>query len=73
MEVSNKLGQYELLPLCAARSRQYIRHRLVNRGPVSVSHALQVGVKPNISWQLKALILRSEWSHALIRPHSRGA
>lgn len=73
MEVFNKLGQYELLPLYAAWGRQYIRHHLVNRGPVSVSHALQVGIKPNISWQLKALILRSKWSHVLIRPHSRGA
>lgn len=70
MELVDKLGQYELVSLCAAWNRQHIRHRLVNRSLLLVLHALQVAVKPSVTRQLEALVLRSKWSHVLIRPHS---
>lgn len=69
MELVDKLGQYELVSLCAAWNRQHIRHRLVNRRLLLVLHALQVAVKPSVTRQLEALVLRSKWSHVLIRPH----
>lgn len=48
MELINKLGQYELLSLCAAWGCQYIRYRPVNRSLLLVRHALQVAIKPDV-------------------------
>lgn len=73
LELVNKLGQYELVPLCAARGREYIRHRPVDRGLLLVLRALQVAVKPDVTRQLEALVLRSERPHVLVRPHGPGA
>lgn len=50
VELINKLGQYELLSLCAAWGRQYIRHRHVDWSLLLVSHAFQVAVEPDVSW-----------------------
>lgn len=50
VELMNKLGQYELLSLCAAWGCQYIRHRRVDWSLLLVRHALQVAVEPDVSW-----------------------
>lgn len=73
MELINKLGQYKLLSLCATWGCQDIRHCFVDQSLLLACYAIQVAVKANVSWQLETLILRSEWSHAFIWPHSPGA
>lgn len=73
VKLVDELGQDEMVPLRAARSRQDIGHSLVNGRILLVPHAFQVAVESYITRQLEALVLRSEWSHALIWPHGPGA
>lgn len=73
MELINKLGQYELMSVCATWSSKYIGNCSVALGLPLACCAIYVAVETNIPWQLETLILRSEWAHAFIWPHSPGA
>lgn len=72
MEFIDKLGQYEVMSLCAAWGCQYVGHYGVNWSFLLVCDAFQVTVEANVTWQLKPLVLGAKRSHVLIRPHGPG-
>ena len=72
-ELSDKLGQYELVPLTVGRRRQDVGDGAVDWGLLLGRRPLYVAVEPCVTRQLEALVLRSEGTHGLIRPNRPGA